>query len=116
MSDRPCKECIWHSEDGCWLWDCDPVTRKEAKAILKECGKLKTCSGEIKVGDEVVDEDGDKVVVLKIRDWHDGEKTLDVLHRESGADFNLLMKYYKRTGKHYPEVDALWRALEANHG
>ena len=36
MSDRPCKECIWHSEDGCWKWDCEPVTRTEAKRKLAE--------------------------------------------------------------------------------
>lgn len=34
-NERPCSECIWHTEDGCLVWDCDPVTRREAKRILK---------------------------------------------------------------------------------
>ena len=35
MNERPCNECIWHSEDGCWRWDCEPVTRQEAKKRLR---------------------------------------------------------------------------------
>jgi hypothetical protein len=34
MSDRPCTECIWRGPDGCWKWDCEPVTREEAKKLL----------------------------------------------------------------------------------
>ena len=29
-----CKNCIWHTEDGCWSWDCDPVTREEARELV----------------------------------------------------------------------------------
>ena len=38
--DRPCNECIWYSADGCTTWDCKPVTREEAKKLLKivKCG------------------------------------------------------------------------------
>ena len=29
-----CKDCIWHTEDGCWSWNCDPVTREQAKEMV----------------------------------------------------------------------------------
>ena len=35
MTDRPCNECIWMSADGCTSWDCEPVTRREARERLK---------------------------------------------------------------------------------
>lgn len=35
MSERPCNECIWRTFDGCTRWDCEPVTRHEAKKLLK---------------------------------------------------------------------------------
>ena len=31
MADRNCKDCIWNSESGCMNWDCEPVTRQEAR-------------------------------------------------------------------------------------
>lgn len=34
MSDRPCPQCIWHGVDGCTNWDCEPVTRSEARKRL----------------------------------------------------------------------------------
>ena len=33
---RPCSECVWNSADGCTKWDCEPLTRKEVKEMLKE--------------------------------------------------------------------------------
>lgn len=43
--ERPCRDCVWHSEDGCFVWDCDPITRQEladarrkAKEIDKQIG------------------------------------------------------------------------------
>lgn len=35
MNDRPCNECIWYSNDGCTSWDCEPITRKEARERQK---------------------------------------------------------------------------------
>lgn len=41
-NDRHCTECIWHSEtDGCWLWDCDQISRREAKVIVREWREAK---------------------------------------------------------------------------
>lgn len=34
MSDRPCPQCIWRGVDGCTNWDCEPVTRSEARKRL----------------------------------------------------------------------------------
>lgn len=34
-NDRPCKECIWHSEEGCTRWACEPITRQEAHERLR---------------------------------------------------------------------------------
>ena len=34
--DRPCNECVWRGPDGCTKWDCEPLTRKELKEILKK--------------------------------------------------------------------------------
>lgn len=44
MSERPCNECVWRTVDGCTQWDCNPVTRKEVKKMLKErkSGKWET--------------------------------------------------------------------------
>lgn len=35
MSNRPCNECIWHSDDGCSSWDCKPVKRVEIRRGLE---------------------------------------------------------------------------------
>ena len=32
--DRDCPNCIWHSENGCTVWDCDFISRAEAKKRL----------------------------------------------------------------------------------
>lgn len=32
---RPCEECIWHTINGCSVWDCDPITRREAHELLR---------------------------------------------------------------------------------
>ena len=40
--ERPCRDCVWHSEDGCFIWDCDPITRQEladARRNVKETDK-----------------------------------------------------------------------------
>ena len=34
-----CKDCIWHTEDGCWSWNCDPVTREQARELVESARK-----------------------------------------------------------------------------
>lgn len=46
MNDRPCKECIWRGEDGCTSWDCEPVTRKEAREMIKNLRLLNDASSK----------------------------------------------------------------------
>ena len=41
MDDRPCDQCIWYSPNGCVSWDCEPVTRKEVREIIKEYKEMK---------------------------------------------------------------------------
>ncbi len=38
-----CDECIWHSADGCTEWECNPITRAEAKRLLKKIVKCGEC-------------------------------------------------------------------------
>jgi len=45
MEDIPCSECIWKSEDGCTNWDCEPVSRAEAR---KKFRKPKTNADRIR--------------------------------------------------------------------
>lgn len=33
-TDRDFPNCIWHSADGCTVWDCDFISRAEAKKRL----------------------------------------------------------------------------------
>ena len=33
--DRDCPHCIWHTENGCSSWDCEQITRSEARKRLK---------------------------------------------------------------------------------
>lgn len=35
-TDRDCPNCIWHSENGCTVWDCDFISRAEAKKRLSK--------------------------------------------------------------------------------
>lgn len=39
--ERNCDECIWRVKSECTLWDCNCVTRSEARKIIKEWEKLK---------------------------------------------------------------------------
>lgn len=32
MNDRPCKDCIWLSADGCTRWECEPKLREDVVA------------------------------------------------------------------------------------
>ena len=34
MSERNCYNCIWHSDIGCTSWDCQEMSRSEARKIL----------------------------------------------------------------------------------
>lgn len=34
--DRPCSECIWHNGESCSSWECEPVTREQAREIFKQ--------------------------------------------------------------------------------
>jgi len=34
-NDRDCPHCIYHDVDGCTSWDCEQVTRSEARKRLK---------------------------------------------------------------------------------
>ena len=58
MSDRPCKDCIWHGSEGCWKWDCEPLTRKDAKIKL-------ALASWISVKDRVPDHYGRVLICLK---------------------------------------------------
>ena len=33
-TDRDCPNCIWHCDNGCTVWDCDFISRAEAKKRL----------------------------------------------------------------------------------
>lgn len=35
MNDRPCEECVYHTEMGCSKWECEPLTRAELTKMLK---------------------------------------------------------------------------------
>lgn len=34
--ERPCGECLWHGDDGCTKWECEPVTLEEARKIVRK--------------------------------------------------------------------------------
>ena len=36
MSERDCKNCLWHTDDGCSSWDCDFISREEAAEAVKK--------------------------------------------------------------------------------
>lgn len=40
MTDRPCNQCIWLTEDGCSSWDCEPMTRKDVRNLIKKVKEL----------------------------------------------------------------------------
>ena len=46
MTDRPCEECIWRKGNECTNWDCEPVTRKEVREMIKELKRFKEEQGE----------------------------------------------------------------------
>ena len=33
---RNCADCIWNTEDGCTEWECQYVSRKQIRKMLKE--------------------------------------------------------------------------------
>ena len=39
-----CDECIWHSAGGYTEWECNPITRAEAKRLLKKIVKCGNCT------------------------------------------------------------------------
>lgn len=39
--EQNCDECIWFSGEGCTSWDCECVTRSEARKIIEEWETLK---------------------------------------------------------------------------
>ena len=34
--DRDCKNCIYHTEDGCSKWDCEYINRQEAIKLIEQ--------------------------------------------------------------------------------
>jgi len=38
--ERNCPDCIWHGGDGCTSWDCEYLSREEARKILPVDGRL----------------------------------------------------------------------------
>lgn len=36
MSDISCDRCIWQEDGYCTQWDCEPMTRSEARERLEE--------------------------------------------------------------------------------
>ena len=39
--ERDCKNCIYHTEDGCTKWECEYVNKKEVAKLLVFCKDCK---------------------------------------------------------------------------
>ena len=40
--NRPCDQgCIWHTEYGCSIWECKPLTRAEVKEMISPLHTVK---------------------------------------------------------------------------
>lgn len=49
--DRNCLDCIWH-DDECMSWDCDYVSRKQIRKLMKEGQMVLKKQGEIELKKE----------------------------------------------------------------
>jgi len=39
--ERDCGKCVWRSEHGCTVWDCDYISRQTLHAWLEEHPEMK---------------------------------------------------------------------------
>ena len=41
--DRDCKNCIYHTEDGCSSWECEYISKQEAIKLIEQIVRCKDC-------------------------------------------------------------------------
>ena len=63
-------------------------------------------SGRFKVGDEVVDMDGNPCVVLRVEDG-----SIDIFSPDNGADFYLDPDGFRKTGRHFDQIDQVVKMM-----
>lgn len=80
----------------------------DAVQIVREYEEEKEAEQEIKVGDELISEDGERTVIIDIeyKTWRvfDGYETTDIY------DFQKI--HWKKTGRHFPQISEVLKQMQ----
>lgn len=104
----PCKDLqrLFGVDVPCYIFKNTQVF--DALQIVREYEKEKEAEQEIKVGDELISEDGERTVIIDIeyKTWRvfNGYETTDI--------YDIQKTHWKKTGRHFPQIAEVLKQMQ----
>lgn len=86
-------------------------TSYEAKEVIekiKAYEEQKKVEEEIKVGDEIISDLGEKAVVTRINEW----EVIECLNKNGQFIIYDEKEHWEKTGRHFPQIEEMLKEME----